>query len=391
VLEHWLTRAAESDTDVQAALASAGLGARLIVGLAARRCIDHAVAVFSRHDRDDLLVTAGAAEDVLRVSLRGVVTVSAVRWCAERQELIMTAVAAGLRVPDAWSNVRGDLRLFRCNPRDGIMHQLYRGYAHDPVCLPGGGYVVHRGGGLTLLDSEGALIREVKVGRFNWGPPSLSVSPDGGKVAWVRWRGDDQKLCVDDLASGRSTQFRTSGYRYAWFDSETLLYIHGTRPRLLDIASGTTRYIGRSLRDQVRDDMTDPPAQLHELAALPADQLWEFYRDLQVEGDDVWFTATLAERTGKRRVDGLFRDDRAGGQLNLVAAMPPNDRIEWFTALPDKSALMGIATYDGTTIVGRRRTTIGPTAEFMKSGWSPLPTSSQPEFGFHHLSAAPAK
>jgi hypothetical protein len=32
-------------------------------------------------------------------------------------------------------------------------------------------------------------------------------------------------------------------------------------------------------------------------------------------------------------VDGLFRDDRAGGQLNLVAARPPNDRVEWFTAI----------------------------------------------------------
>jgi hypothetical protein len=170
-----------------------------------------------------------------------------------------------------------------------------------------------------------------------------------------------------------------------------LLYLRGTRSRLLDIASGTTRYLGRSLRDQVRNDMTDPPAQLDELAALRADQLWEDYRDLQVEGDDVWFTATLAERTGKRRVDGLFRDDRAGGQLNLVAAMPPNDRVEWFTALPDKSALMGIATYNGATIVGRRRMAIGPTAEFMSSGWSPLPTSNQPALGFHHLPAAPAK
>ncbi|MBX6723757.1 MAG: hypothetical protein IRY92_11080 [Dactylosporangium sp.] len=190
----------------------------------------------------------------------------------------MTAVPAGRPIPDVLANDRGDLRLFRCDPRDGVWHQVYRGYAHDPVCLPGGGYVVHRGAGLTLLDGQGVIVREVRVGRFNWGPPSLSVSPAGDTVAWVRWRGDDRRVCVEGVEPGRSTEFRTSVFRYAWLDPQSLIYIYGAGPRILELASGKTRRFGSGLRNQLRRGMVvEATEELLALAELPADQVWEFY------------------------------------------------------------------------------------------------------------------
>lgn len=341
--------------------------------------------MFRRLDQEDLLVTPGPDAEVLRVPVRSFPFVSALRWCDHRQQLIATAVAAGHRVPDVLANDRGDLRLFRCDPRDGGWQQIHRGYAHDPVCLPDGGYVVHRGAGLTLLDERGAVVREVRVGRFSWGPPSLSVSPAGDVVAWVRWRGDDRKLCVEGVQPGRSVQFRTNVFRYAWLDAQTLIYIHGARPRLLDVASGSTRRFGSGLREHVRQGVAGATDQLRALAESPADELWEFYGDLQVIGDDVWFSATLTERYGPRRVDGLFRADSGGRHLNLAATMPVGDRIEGFFALPDRSALILVATYHGTTIVDRRQTAVGPMAGFLAAGWAPLLSSNQAEFGFHRL------
>lgn len=134
-------------------------------------------------------------------------------------------------------------------------------------------------------------------------------------------------------------QFRTRIFRYAWLDSQTVAYIRGARPCLLDIASGHTRRFGRGLRDRVHRGVTGATAQLQALAELPADQLLEFYADLQVVGDDVWFSATLTEQWGSRRVDGLFRTEPDGTDLSLVAAMSPSDRVEGFFALPDRSAL----------------------------------------------------
>jgi hypothetical protein len=345
--------------------------------------------MFRRLDGNNLLVTSGPAAEVFRVPLQPFSFVSAIRWCGRRGELITTATTNGNRIPDASANDRGDLRLFRCDPRDGVWQQVYRGYAHDPVCLPDGGYVVHRGAGLTVLDGQGAVVREVKVGRFNWGPPSLSISPKGDMVAWVRWRGDDPKLCVEGVESGRSTQFRQSIFRYAWLDSHTLVYVHRGGPRLLDIVSGHTRRFGPGLRNHVRHGVGGATAQLQALADLPADQLWEFYGDLQVVGDDVWYSATLTEQRGSRRVDGLFRTNAGGTDLDLVATMSPDDRVEGFFALPDRSALILVATYEGTTIVDRLELAVGPVAEFLASGWSQLLDSNQPDFGFHRLPGPP--
>ncbi|MGW3621889.1 hypothetical protein [Micromonospora arida] len=345
--------------------------------------------MFRRLEQEDLLVTSGQRAEVFRLSLRQFSFVSAMRWCDHRQELITSATPAGHRVPDVSANDRGELRLYRCDPRVGVWHQVCRGYAHDPVCLPDGGYMVHRGAGLTRLDRQGEVVREVKVGRFNWGPPSLSVSPDGDTVAWVRWRGDDRQLCVEGVEPGQSTHFRTRIFRYAWLDSQTLIYLHGARPRLLDIASGATRPFGPGLRNYVRHGVVGATAELQALAELPADHLWEYYGALQVVGDDVWFSATLTEQRGSRRVDGLFRANPDGTNLSLIATMAHHDRVEGFFALPDRSVLILIATYRGTTIVDRGQMTVGPMAEFLASGWSPMVNSNRPQFGFHRLPGPP--
>lgn len=67
----------------------------------------------------------------------------------------------------------------------------------------------------------------------------------------------------------------------------------------------------------------------------------------------------------------------------MAAGITGHDPIEAFVALADRSAKIGIATYKGARIVGRRHTAIGPLAEFLEAGWHPLPGSDQPDFGFH--------
>jgi hypothetical protein len=213
----------------------------------------------------------------------------------------------------------------------------------------------------------------------------LSVGPSGDTVAWIRWKGDNRKLCVEGVEPGRSTQFRTSVCTYAWLNSQTLIYLYGSRPRLIDVASGATRRFGPGLREHVRQGVTGATDELRALADLPADQLWEFYGDVQVVGDDVWFSATLAEQRGPRRVDGLFRTDHAGSHLTLVATMPANDHISAFFALPDRSVLLRVETYQGVTVVADRLVAVGPLADFLDSGWVPLLESNRAEFGFHAL------
>ena len=168
--------------------------------------------------------------------------VSSVRWCPGAGEIVLTAVHVDGVRPDVRGGQRGDLRLYRCLPADGRWERVWPGYAHDPVCLPDG-YAVHRGAGVTLLDHSGAVQRDIKVGRFNWGPPSLSVNYAGDRVAWARWVGDHQKARVENLADGTSFQSRHSVYRYGWWDDRTLIYYLGTGLRLLDVTTGKTRAV----------------------------------------------------------------------------------------------------------------------------------------------------
>jgi len=340
--------------------------------------------VFGRRIGDRLDVTTGPDAPVYSVSISGFAFVSALR-CCNRGELLVTAVAAGDRVPDVRNGYRGEMRLYRCDAAEGVWRRIGPGYAHDPVCLPGGRYAVHRGAGLSFLDSAGSIFREVKVGRFGWGPPSLSVSPDGRFVAWVRWRGDDRKVRVEEIATGISRQFRPSVYRYAWLDEQTLIYILGDGPRLLNLESGATRRFGRRLRGQALRGIPGAPAELQEIARLPEDELFEIYGEVRVVDGDVWLAATLTRRDGSSRVDGLFRSDATGDHLHMVTCTVGRDRIEAFTPFHDRSLQIRIATYEGTTVVDRRDTAVGPLAAFLNDGWMHLLDSHQPDFGFHRL------
>lgn len=362
-------------------------GLRFVPGGLVAGVVGHDGVVFFRVVDRDIQFAAGPEAAIHTASLLPFSSVSRARWCAVHHHIVATASPAGRALPNALDNERGDLRLFGCDPREGVWRQIYRGYAHDPLCLPDGGYVVHRGAGLTILDSDGAVRRQVKVGRFNWGAPSLSLSPDGTRVAWCRWHGGDRKPRLDWLAEDRWTQFRTSVHRYCWLDPDTLLYKHGNRVRLLDCCTGTTRAFGASLRRHVqRGTVTGATDLLYRLAELPSDQIFEFYGEIAVVGDDVWISATLTARQGPDRVDGLYRTDRTGTQLHLVATVAAGERIEGFTALPDRSALIDIAVYEQFTIVDRHRAATGPLATFLSDGWTPMPTSHEVAFAQPGLS-----
>lgn len=341
--------------------------------------------VFGLARPGELMVAAGPRQAPITVPLDEFSDVSAVRWCERRKELFATAAPAGHAKADMLSRERGDLRLFRCDPVHGTWQQVHRRYSHDPLRLPDGGYVVYRGAGLTFLDENGTMRREVKVGRFAWAPPSLSVNPSEDTVAWTRWEGGSGRLRIENLTTEQSTQLRTSVSRYAWLDPHTIIYLHGAGLRLMDITTGTACRFSRSLRDHTRAGMPTVTPELWALAQHPADQLWEFYHDVQVVDGQVWISATLTEQLGNGRVDGLFRANQAGEQFQLVTALPPNQRIEGFYAWPDHSALVLTATYQGTTIMERGRIAIGPMAEFLDAGWGPILTSHEPTFGVHGL------
>jgi hypothetical protein len=343
-------------------------------------------------ESDVLELWAGDSAAPLRVSVADFSNISALRWCPEPGELIITAVQADGVRPDVRGNLRGDLRLHRCAPAAGRWEQVWSGYAHDPICLPDG-YAVHRGAGVTILDHSGGVEREIKVGRFNWGPPSLSVNYAGDRVAWTRWVGDDQKPRLENLSDGTSSQARSSVYRYGWWDDRTLAYYHGTGLRLLGITSGRTRALPWDLRAALHDQVVGAPPEFVRLASAPRDATWESFGELIVDSAGIWFTAFLAATPalqtgweGPTRVEGLFRLSRDLQHAALHTHVVNRRHMGSVTVLPDGSAAIEVLTYDDQVRVAHRELEfVGLSRGLLAEGWMPAPESHQPSFAFHQM------
>jgi len=341
-----------------------------------------AALAFARVEGQTLELCLGPGEQVYSVDWV-FPFVSSARWAAEQGRVLVTATPVTRRAPSARAGDRGDLALLTWKPGEDAWQLLYQGYAHDAVCLSGGGFAVHRGGGLTFLDPSGRKVRELKAGRFNWGPPSLSVRPAGDLVAWIRWRGDDRRLHLENAAGTISVDLRTSVHRYAWADDDTIVYYLGTGLRLLDIASGRSRALAKNLAALIGG--ADVPGADPEYLRRPATDAR--VQDLQTVGEQLWFILTLPA-TGvarQRWFTGLFAKNTVDGPARLITHVAPGERIESFTALPDGSAELAVAHYEGTRITQREQRQTGPLAPFLAQGWWPLRNNGEPEFGFHAL------
>jgi hypothetical protein len=183
--------------------------------------------LFRRVETHRLDVAEDVASEPVRVPL-DFAYVAPLRWCGERGELLASAG------PDP-----EERRLFACRPGEA-WRQIGDSSAEDPVATTDR-YLTWHGRGITAFGEDGAVLHEHRQGRANAAPASLSLSRDGSYLAWVRWRGDDKKLCVMDLADYRVTEYVHSLYRYAWLDDHRLVFLLGSPPRVLDAVTGETR------------------------------------------------------------------------------------------------------------------------------------------------------
>src|SRR6476469_8770570 len=94
---------------------------------------------------------------------------------------------------------------------------------------------------ICSIEPSGGDYREhFRLGRFTWGPPSVSVSPEGSRIACVKWKGDNRHLCVCSLQSGEGTVYPLSCYSYSWLDDGAICYSLASGLKILDVTTGQT-------------------------------------------------------------------------------------------------------------------------------------------------------
>lgn len=339
--------------------------------------------MFLRSGVESMSMTAGPSSPLIDVPFEGFASVSGVRWVPETEELLATAVPAGAQQPDLSINDRGDFRLYRFRVASREWSCVYPGYAHDPVFSPAFGYAVHSGRGVVVIDDTGHVRRDVRVGRFNWGWPALSVSPDGDRIVWCRWKGDDPKPQVLGT-DGELLELRSTVSRYAWYDNDTWLFHRGMGLRLLDLTTGKESPFGKSLRAGLVDSPSLPDEH-RDLMLLRPSQVHEFFGQILVKGEEIWVEMSVCEQAPMaraRRFDGIVRCDRQVRQPEVLVHHGRNERCGGFDTVGG-SIVYRVHTLQDLRIVDGRTEYRGPLVPFLSEGWFPAITSATPSFHSH--------
>jgi hypothetical protein len=318
------------------------------------------------------------------VDLGGFPFVSSLRLDPAGKRLALTAVPAGARLPNLKDNYRGDLRLFVVDLESGSPTPLGKGYAHDAVWFPEGDRIAyHDGKGVaTISVGTGAAGPSFKAGMFNWGPPSVSVSPSGSAVAFVKWKGDHRHLAVLDLVTGQGKVMKPSCFQYAWASATELAYSLSGGIKLLDVASEKSATLLKNVSALARlPGWKDALPQAAALVGKPL--VVDEVGDPFVWGGRLYFVLLVADADRRVHAIGSVRLDRTDLQSHYVTT---EASIRGFQLINSGRTLaVHLEFYKDLRVVDRRVVYAGADASRIPADHFPLPRIQQPEFGFHYV------
>jgi len=301
--------------------------------------------------------------------------------------LAMSALLEGGRPPSIKRETahRGDLRLLVCETGDAKWHVLGRGFALDPAWFPDSRRIAFSTkSGPAIAEVPTGRVASVKVGRFGWGPPSISVNPSGSRVAFVKWRSDSRMLGTWDIGADAVQTFAISCHSYTWWDDDKILFQLNGPPRLLDLISGKPTTFARL--EQLLEAMR--PAGEAKLAHLPQNAPhWDpttgigWHARLVAHEDRVYADLAVGGR-GTERGAGLFSLSR-----DLRDPVLHGWFAGWRLARYDIAETPGLfharLERGSGSQFETKRLWFGPGAEEIGADWLPLSPVRLPEFGSH--------
>lgn len=233
--------------------------------------------------------------------------------CATFDEaaVVLTAARNGSDVADVKAKQRGNYRAYRLSP-DGLQ-QLTDEYTSSAIPLPGKGVAYSNGKALVVLTN--GQREEHKVGRFNWGPPSISSNEDGSLLALVKWKGDDRKLLLVDTKSKSQIMPSFSLYSYLLVGGSVLFElqrdIRRFEPKTGKIETLTNLSFRRALVD------------LCNLSSLDSSQLHFGFSNLSVLNGATVVNVQIADpETFEPHAKAIVRLSPAGAPEDIVLAAP---------------------------------------------------------------------
>lgn len=304
--------------------------------------------------------------------------VYALRWAPRTGTVLLCGTTQTDAVASEQELGRGARRLYRGDLDLQGWVEVGHEWYDDPVELADGVLAAATQNGLRFLGPDGEALRNQMNGRFSWGAPGLSSSPAGTRLAYVRWRGDDQRLCVTTLDGSIAREHALSVFRYCWWDEDTIASYLGAELVLLDVPSGRTRPAWDGL-------LASPSDAALEAVLGPvrdrAGQVW--LGELLAHDERLWVSAWVLsggdDPVGLASV--VVSLDRQG-HARLEVELEPDAAVEDLDVLPGGAVALRLARHRGIEVVERVEQVVGPEPDWWAQGWRPLRDGTRPELGF---------
>lgn len=303
--------------------------------------------------------------------------VYALRWAPRTGRALLCGSTTTDPVSSQQEMGRGTRRLYAGDLDLQAWIEVGHEWYDDPVELADGVLAAATQNGVRFLSPDGTALRNQMTGRFSWGAPGLSASPQGSRLAYVRWRGDDQQLCVTTVDGSLIRQYPVSCFRYTWWDEDTLAYSLNSELMLLEVTTGQIRPAWKGLLQSPVDAALDavlgplravaPTCLLGEMTSWQ-DRLWV----------SVWVLDPGQEPAGLASV--VVSLDRAGG-ARLEAEFEPAVAVQDLEVAPGGQLALRVARHQGLEVVECTEQILGAQPEWWVQGWRALPEGTRPALG----------
>lgn len=316
--------------------------------------------------------------------------VSGFRISKETQQIFLTGVLSGKKTPSLSENSKGNMQLFKVKDNGEGWENITSSYAHDPAPINKTNYIVfHNGRGVSVVDHSGSLIFESKSGRFNWGAPSVSSSPNGTRISYVKWEGDNQKLICGTLNSRSMERYKPSLFRYSWFNDDTIVFSGVGKLKLLDLNTGKSKVFINDLAKEVKNcSVFDSNNQeFQEFLTNNEDRLYSF-STIQTTTNYLFFVCQIIPYPPSYEAKtyyGLFSISKDKKTIRLIRSFDKGTAVSDFEVDNKGNIQLFLEHRKGIKDISASTLVLGPDSEYLNNGWMIMRVGSHPEFGFHYL------
>lgn len=330
--------------------------------------------MFWKQSQEAIVVSRDGEQELFRFGAKELAQIAYASAWPGSDELLLTAARTEQDCADVMGNSKGNYRAYAASARG--LQLLTKEYTNTAIPLPQGRGLAYCNGGSLVIVRDGQRTA-LKLGRFSWGPSSLSCTASGERVAMTKWKGDDRKLAFVELTSQALTLSRFSYHSYVLVGDD-ILYVLGGDVMCYSHATGKSRSITpEAFLPRLLETLGIDPARRPGL-------VFRFNDLTLLEERPIVVASVQVPGTWEYLWHGIVALPWQDHPLQVVlpatrpwgvgAIAPAGDTLAVTLQRSEKGAL-----------VEQRLETVGPRQAILADGWWPIPSPRIPSHGFQFL------